>query len=370
LPLTSMRLLVLCIMLAVSIPVLLAVFWRRGPRSSRWALPAILVSVLVAQGAAVAALGVHLNRDYGFYPSWSSLFDTPSAPPVVTRGVRLNQSGRASIRHALRVSERLAGTGRLKSFTVKGAQSGITQTVQAWLPPQYDSPRFARTHFPVVMVLGGAGVHISYVVKRLDFARLASQEISSGRVSPFVAVFPEINVAPPLDTECVDYPGSTKAFTWLDRDVTDWAKSTLRVSHDGRRWGVMGWSTGGYCAAILHLRDPERFGAAASVEGYFAPEPDSHTGDLKRLLKQDQTLAHETSAAWLVDHRPPRPTHLLVMTSDKDPQSRPQSMQFLRQAGNVPGVEPYIVHGLGHSLNAYHAVLAPVLRWLTDVTDV
>lgn len=80
-----------------------------------------------------------------------------------------------------------------------------------------------------------------------------------------MAAFLEIKVALPVETGCTDYPGSTQAFTWLNQDVRNWATSTLRVTADSRRWSVMSWSTRGYCAALLHLPDPERFGAAASV---------------------------------------------------------------------------------------------------------
>jgi hypothetical protein len=369
-PLTSLRFLVVCIVVAISIPVLLVVLWRGASRRSRWTLPAVLVGVLVGQGAAVVAVAVDVNRNYGFYPSWSSLFGTGLGPPVVARGVRLGLNGQAASRRTLlRVSEPASDTGRYERVTLKGAQSRITQTVIAWLPPQYGDRRFAQTRFPVVMVLGGADVHIPYVVQRLDFARVASQEIRTGRVAPFVAVFPEINVALPVDTECTDYPGSTQAFTWLDQDVRTWATSTLRVTPDGRRWSVMGWSTGGYCAALLHLRDPEHFSAAATVEGYFTPEPDSTTGSLALLLKADQTLAHDSSPQWLIEHRPPLSTHLLVMTSLQDPQSRPQSLEFLRRERAVPGIQPYVVQDLGHSLDAYAAVLPPVLGWLADVAN-
>jgi enterochelin esterase-like enzyme len=376
LPLTSMRFLVVCIVVAVSIPVVLALLCRLALRSShslrspRWVLPAVVVGVLVGQGAAVAAVAVDVNRDYGFYPTWSSVFGTGLAPPVVAGGTRLGLSGQpASHRPILRVSEPASRTGRYERVTLKGAQSHITQTVIAWLPPQYGDRRYARTRFPVVMVLGGADVHIAFVVQRIDFARAASEEIRTGRVAPFVAVFPEINVALPVETECTDYPGSTQAFTWLDQDVTHWATSTLRVATDGRQWSVMGWSTGGYCAALLHLRDPERFGAAASVEGYFTPEPDSTTGNLAQLLAQDQTLAHESSPSWLVEHRPPLSMHLLVMTSQQDPQSRPQSLAFLRRERDVPGIRSYVVQDLGHSLDAYAAVVPPVLGWLADVAN-
>ncbi len=359
-PLTSLRFLALCIGLAVSIPVALVILWRRAPRDSRWALPAVLVGVLLAQGAAVAAVAVNINRNYGFYPSWSSLFGTQVAPPVLSEGLHLRLNNAAT-------SGSASDTGRYERITLKGATSGISQTVMTWLPPQYHDRRYAKTRFPVVMVLGGADVHIPYVVERLDFANTASREIRSGRVAPFVAVFPEINVALPVETECTDYPGSTQAYSWLNQDVRNWATGALRVATDGRRWSVMGWSTGGYCAALLHLRNPERFGAAASVEGYFTPAPDWNTGNLGRLLNQSQTLAQESSPQWLIEHRPPRTVHLLVMTSDKDPQSRPQALAFLRRERNVPGIQPYLVSELGHSLDAYQAVLAPILGWLATV---
>ena len=131
----------------------------------------------------------------------------------------------------------------------------------------------------------------------------------------------------------------------------------------------MGWSTGGYCAALLHLRDPEQFSAAASVEGYFTPEPDSTTGDLRQLLKADPNLADDSSPQWLIEHRPPLSTHLLVMTSERDPQSLPQSRQFLVREKGVPGIQPYVVKELGHSLQAYHDVLPPILGWLADVAS-
>ena len=273
-PLTSLRFLALCIGLAIVIPLTLLILWRRAPRKRRWAA-AFLVGVLLAQATAVSAVAVSVNRDYGFYPTWSSLWGTPTAPPVVVAGARLGVNAVIGTRR--RVLPLSGGSasdiGRYERTTLKGAQSGISAPVITWLPPQYHDRRYAKTIFPVVMVLGGADVRIQTVIDRLNFATSASAEIRSGRVAPFVAVFPEINVALPVETECTNYPGGPQAFTRLSQDVRNWATSTLRVTKDGRRWSVMGWSTGGYCAALLHLREPTRFGAAASVEGYYAPSP-------------------------------------------------------------------------------------------------
>ena len=55
------------------------------------------------------------------------------------------------------------------------------------------------------------------------------------------------------------------------------------------------------------------------------------------------------------------------MTSIKDPQSKPQSLQFLAREKDVPGVQPYVLQDLGHNLDTFAAVLPPVLGWLADV---
>jgi enterochelin esterase-like enzyme len=371
LALTSIQFLALCTGLALAMPISLVILWRRAPRDARWVVPAILVGVLVAQGTAVLAVADKVNRDYGFYPTWSSLFGVQTTALAGDPGKRLGLNGIAGARRPALppTSGSASDVGRYERITLKGPRTGVAATVLTWLPPQYHDRRYARTRFPVVMVLGGADVHIPYVVGRLHFAEAASREIRGGRMAPFVAVFPEINVALPVETECTDYPGGTQAFTWLSQDVRNWVTSTLRVTPDGRRWSVMGWSTGGYCAALLHLRAPGRFGAAASFEGYFTPEPDSTTGNLSQLLRRYPALARESSPAWLVENRPPPSVHLLVSSSTMDPQSYPQALGFLRRERNVSGIRPYLVNNLGHSLDGYQAVLIPILDWLGTVAD-
>jgi hypothetical protein len=120
---------------------------------------------------------------------------------------------------------------------------------------------------------------------------------------------------------------------------------------------------------MLHLREPDRFGAAASVEGYFSPWPDGATGNLRQLLKTYPTLAQESSPTWLIEHRPPPRVHLLVMSSNTDPYSYPQAVRFLQREQNVPGVQPFIVQNLTHSLDTYKETMAPILDWMAAVSD-
>ena len=86
-------------------------------------------------------------------------------------------------------------------------------------------------------------------------------------------------------------------------------------------------------------------------------------------MKQYPAMVKEYSPTWLLQHRPPPRVHLLVMSSNTDPQSYPQTRQFLRLMQNSPGVQPYLVQNLGHSLDTYQAVLVPILNWMASVAD-
>lgn len=358
--LTSLGSFILVALVTVSLPWLLLLLWRRSPRSSRRAAVLLVVGVMLAQASAIAAVSVGVNRAFGFFPTWGAVFGRP--PPVP----RL-MSGPARPLDPRVLDEPADDHGSLRTYQVAGERSGIRDRVVAWLPPQYADVSFAGTRFPVVTVLGAAYLPVSTFVDQLDFGRIASAEIRSGRVAPFVAVFPEINVQLPVDTECTDIPGGSQGYTWLAQDVPTWAEHTLRVRPQGQAWGVMGYSTGGFCAAKLHLRRPATFGAAASLEGYFRPELDGTTGDLARLYSMDSALAQKNSPERLVEGRAgtaAAATRVLVMTSTSDPQSYAASMRFVDRARGLPGVRLYLVPGAGHSFAVVRAVLPPAMQWL------
>ena len=69
----------------------------------------------------------------------------------------------------------------------------------------------------------------------------------------------------------------------------------FRVRTDRAGWAILGTSTGGFCAANLAMRHPDRYAAAASLSGYFTAITDRTTGDLYR---GDQKLRNENSPLW------------------------------------------------------------------------
>lgn len=391
---TSRVVLAILVAVAVALPVVVVRLYRVH-RSGRRAVGVLVSVVAAAQVAAVVAVFGVVNREYGFYPTWAALFgQAGSAAPVAVPGLPApafqnpaagrkplilamprgghlgaltgSVTARGRIPHGLVQPPR--GLGRYVLSSIVGAVSRVRARVNVWLPPQYNLPGYRGHRFPVVMVLSGAYSGDTTLYNKLDFARLATGAIASGRVAPFVAVYPQLNQSLRFDTECVDFPaGGPQSFTWLARDVPAWAKVHLRVTADPRLWSALGWSTGGYCAAKLHLLDPGQFAAAAPIEGYFSAEPDRTTGNLAQVLHANPALAQRSNLSWVIIHHPPRHTHLLVATSLADPQSKASSLAFLKTAVRNPGVQNYIVAALGHSMPAMKAMTPNVLTWLATV---
>src|SRR5208282_2034198 len=57
----------------------------------------------------------------------------------------------------------------------------------------------------------------------------------------------------------------------------------LRVQPPGSAWAVAGYSEGGFCAANMALRYPDRYGFAGVLSGYFRPS-DNELADPNRLV--------------------------------------------------------------------------------------
>ncbi|GAA1232484.1 alpha/beta hydrolase [Oryzihumus leptocrescens] len=364
--LTSATLLTVLIALTAAAPLLLVWSWRH--LSAPWRAPAMVVGIVAAQLLAVATVGVGVNRVYGFYPTWGSLMGqvtmAPPAPlPAGPHGGRT--AAGLSFHPASLRSDRLprgAAAGTVRHFLVTGASSHVTGRVAVWLPPGYDSPRWRHHRFPVEMMMAGAYSHVDRMVHDLAIGSVFGPEVSSGAVPPFIAVFPEDNVAWPQDTECIDNPHGVKAFTWLAHDVPAWVEATFRVSASARAWDASGWSLGGYCAVKLQLLDAHQFGSAVAVEGFFGPELDGTTGTLASVLRRDPELAHDSSPLWLAEHHRLVSPHVLVASSSTDPQSFDGSRAFVAAARST-GVQLYLVPDLGHTVDAWRLILPQVQRW-------
>lgn len=354
--LTSTSLLVLLAVLSLALPVALVLTWRRRPHGVLGGA-ARLVVVIICQALAVTSVGLAANNSFGFYNSWSDLLGTRAAASPAAATNRLVPAD--------------GSQGRIVSLSVpvsgpvpRGASRALT--VLAWLPPQYGQPAYRHTRFPVTMMLPGQPGTPQGVFAQFGFAQAATAAIADHAVTPFVAVFPPLMIAPPRDTECTDVPGGPQAETWLSHDVRSHVLSSLRVSSDARRWSTMGWSTGGFCAAKLLLHHPSLFHAAVGFGAYFDSETDKTTG---RLFGHSQALRNENSPLWLVQHRPLPTTNLLIVVSTQDRSSYDgvfyaDSQAMIAATTGTPGVSTIVLDSGGHNYRVYQPTVPQALAWL------
>ncbi|HET9648871.1 MAG TPA: alpha/beta hydrolase-fold protein [Microlunatus sp.] len=356
--LTSPVLVVIGAGLALGLPILLVITWRRRPHGLTGA-GLRLVGILLSQVLAIGTVLLVANNTYNFYNSWGDILgEQNGGVPAATAGNLVPADG---------------SLGRVVSLTVRvpGAKGPSSERlpVLAWLPRQYEQRQFAKTRFPVLMLLPGQPSTPQGVFAGLDFARQATAAIDAGRVKPFVVVVPPILIDPPRDTECTNVPNGPQAETWLADNVRSQVIRKLRVERDARHWSAMGMSTGGFCAAKLLLRNPTLFGAAVSIGGYFTAETDSTTGD---LFGGSAQLRRENSPSWLIKQAGARQTNLLVVVSQQDKDSYrgvsyADSAAFIAANKGTPGVATILLPSGGHSFQTYRPTVPGSLQWLMQI---
>jgi S-formylglutathione hydrolase FrmB len=199
------------------------------------------------------------------------------------------------------------------------------------------------------------------VYHEYDFGTVASQAVTSGKVKPFIAVFPPIMIAPPRDTECVDVPNGPQAETWLTTDVPDALQAKYRVEPPGKHWSLLGWSAGGLCVGKLLLKYPAIFSAAVSFGGAFQPYLDNTTGD---LFGGNTQLQNENSALWLYKKYGMRGGKLLMVSGKQDPWSWNDSSLMSVTAHGDPNVTLVSFPTGGHNYRSYKPYVPQGLEWL------
>jgi enterochelin esterase-like enzyme len=314
-----------------------------GSRLLARALPVVVLAV-VAQVLAMGALALKVNDEYVFFTSWADLTGGVSQGTAIRTGGLLG-----------------TGEGHLRVLTVHAHRTGRNDQVMVWLPPQYDLPAYRNHRFPVVLFLAGQPSTPQVAFRQFAFGHTALTAMREHLVPPFVAVFPTLMVAPPRDTECTNVPGGPQAETWLSHDVPSFVQQHYRVAPPGRAWSVMGWSTGGFCAAKLVTTQPGHFGSAVSFGGYYQPVQDHTTGSLFAGRLQ---LKQANSPAWRYRHLGGlRGSRLLLVAGRQDKETWRSTRAMLQTAAGDPAVSHIAFAQGGHNYRNYSAYLGPALRW-------
>jgi hypothetical protein len=273
--LTSRILLVVVGLAALGVPALAVYGWNRLPGTRALRVMERLSLFVLSQGLAVLLALLAVNDQYQFFVSWRDLLGSPPKPGLIAALGDESFTGPYGSVSVFNVRRTQSKDGELISETVRGDRAHLTGRILISLPPGYTS---GHRSYPVLELLQGwhappeswlTNLHV------LDAIRAAER---AGRLAPVITVMPDINLGAPRDTECTNIPHGPQTETFLTTDVRDLLLAQYRALPYGKSWGLMGFSTGGYCAAKLALNHPDWYPSAVVMSGYFDAIKDRSTG--------------------------------------------------------------------------------------------
>ncbi|MCA1219483.1 alpha/beta hydrolase [Streptomyces sp. 8L] len=363
--LTSHKVLAIAVLAAV---VLFALTVWRWPRLARRGVRPVFgrVGLLFATQLAIfAAVALFANRSFLFYSSWDDLLGRETGMGTVLVH-DTNPSGQVAasqrpvdvgIPHGTDPSK----NGLVRESAIAGPKSHIVSAAYVYLPPQYFQPRYAHHLFPATIVLTGYPGAAKALVSRLDYPAIEKAQVAAHRMKPMVLIMLRPTVAPPRDTECVDVPHGPQTETYFAHDIPDVITHSYRVGPGLTHWGIMGDSTGGYCALKIAMHHPDDFGAAVGLAADYKAAEDATTGD---LFHGDQSLRDHADLVWLLRHETPPATSMLVTSTLHGEKNLPETRRFIKAVKAPARVSSIILSNGGHNYNTWKREIPPSLVWL------
>ncbi|MFD0529484.1 alpha/beta hydrolase [Kitasatospora arboriphila] len=262
-------------LIATAVAGLAATLWLWPRLARQRPLPVLgrLGLLTVVQVSVLGVLALAVNNTYSFYTSWNDLLHPGGAALALTSSEHAkgaapdsqklveptSEGGLETVKDVLPAG-RPEEVGRVDSVKVTGTESGLSDQVFVYLPPEYFVPKYARERFPVMLAIGGYPGPSLHLVEGLRVPQTVSELERASRMSPTIVVMARPTVAPPRNTECVDVAGGPRSETWFTKDVPTAIRSAYRASHSPASWGVFGYSTGGAarCGWRCAVRTPSR----------------------------------------------------------------------------------------------------------------
>ncbi|MFJ6729691.1 alpha/beta hydrolase [Streptomyces sp. NPDC091281] len=364
--LMSNKVLLLAVLTAVLLFVGTVWQWPRLARLTWWTVIARVGLLLATQVTLFAAIGLAANQAFGFYASWADLFGKETG-----QGVVVDHAGRTAGQLKVVDTQRVEGGGRdpraagqIQEIDVNGRTTRIASPAYVYLPPEYFDPAQKMRTFPAAVVLTGYPGTARSLVDKLDYPRVARELAADGRMRPMILVMMRPTVAPPRDTECVDVPGGPQTESFFAKDLPEAVTAHYRVARGPGSWGVIGDSTGGYCALKLALHHPRVYAAGAGLSAYYKAPTDATTGD---LFQGDRTRRNEADLRWFIKHRPAPDTSLLVTSSKVGESNYKATLKFIDKvkATNRTRISSIILESGGHNFNTWRREIPPTLEWIS-----
>ncbi|WP_030273849.1 alpha/beta hydrolase [Streptomyces sp. NRRL B-24484] len=346
------------------------------------AMFARLGTVLLTQILLLSTLGLLANDYFAFYSSWSDLLGRSKDSVVVqlshsgtgtgtgtgtgggggVRGAGVQQLGSDGVTAQGAFSRDPARVGRLERIRIPGPSSGLSSDGYVYLPPQYYRSAYKDARFPAIVAMTGFPGEARNLVTKLRYPATELRLIEDGAVRPAVLVLMRPSPTMPRDSECEDVPGGPQAGTYFVTDVPRDLRAAYRIAAGPGSLGIMGDSTGGYCAVKLGMEHPGVYSAAVSLSGYFAAAHDPTTGD---LFAGNRHRRAEADLGWRLTHLPPPPVAVLLADSKQDGRTYADARAFAAAAHPPMTVDQAFVATGGHNFTTWVRLLPASLTWMS-----
>ncbi|MFE0101431.1 alpha/beta hydrolase [Streptomyces sp. NPDC059009] len=365
--LTSNKVLALAVLLAVVLFIGTVWLWPRLARRSWKAVTGRVGLLLATQVAIFASVGLAANQAFGFYATWADLFGQETEQGVVVdHDTGPGAHGPVKVDGKQTVNVPGGGTprtgGQIQKVKVSGLTSNIASQAYVYLPPEYFQPQYKDRTFPASVVLTGYPGTAEALIKGLHYPQTAHQQAKDGKMQPMILVMLRPTVAPPRDTECVDIPGGPQTETFFAKDLPGAISDHYRVSKKPGNWGIIGDSTGGYCALKLAMHHPDVYAAGAGLSAYYKAPIDVTTGD---LFHGNKDLENRANLMWYLDHMPPPKTSLLVSSSKKGEDNYHDTLKFIDKVKSPTRVSSITLDSGGHNFNTWRREIPATLQWIS-----
>ncbi|MFH9426332.1 alpha/beta hydrolase [Streptomyces sp. NPDC017529] len=359
--LTSKTVLLLAVLFAVALFALTIWLWPRLSKRNWRAVLGRAGLLLATQLSIFALVGLLANNAHLFFGSWGELLgekqDSVSTGP---NGAKVKLLGIE--RSGLPGGSNPQTAGRIEKVVLKGEKSKINSQAFVYLPPEYFQPEYAKKRFPASVVLTGYPGIAQNLYKKLHFPQSQHDLVRKNKAQPTILVMMSPAVVPGRDTECVDVPNGPQTETFFTQDVRHDIASHYRVGTDARNWGVIGDSTGGYCALKMPMRHPKTFSTGAALSADYKAPRDAKTGE---LFGGDKQLERENDLLWRQKNLPAAPVNLLVTSSKQGEPNYPDTLKFIQQTKSPGHIASIILDSGGHSFNTWRREILAALEWMS-----
>jgi enterochelin esterase-like enzyme len=355
----------------------------------------VVFRVLAACLAFVPAMAfgvASVNKFYDYYQTWGGMISdltgqgANSIPKYAVAGAGSNRQFDKDIGRVTSTAED-AQVGYLFQTTVTGPRSHLVRNVYVYLPPQYFQKAYAHYKFPVIELLHGSPGNPEAWAAVLDVIPTFLNLLVAHPSDAAVLVMPDTDGGEQYGLQCLNDPGGIQDMTFVAQDVPDHIARFVRVQPPGRAWGVAGYSEGGYCTANIALQEPDRYGAAGVMSGYFVPIPSQVPKGNKPGGKPYLTnvfagrpalqvtntpqayiakvpISVQLPAFWLAAGAQDKGDISAAASFRQQLQSREQLQARELLQSRLPPVPFVIIPGGGHQASVWRGALGPMLTWM------